>query len=275
MPDSLPNKKRQLALGGMTVGGFGTAYAVLGSAWYSGTQLTKFHWFNDAHEWKQVDKCGHAMGGYQGTRAMIGLMKWSGTKKKPALIWSGVAGFMGLSGIEVLDGFSAAWGASASDLGANAFGAGLAVGNELLWNEQRVQIKISYHNTPFAALRPDLLGDKWTRYVKDYNGHTHWVSARVWSFLPPGSFKDKYPKWLNLAVGYGASGMLGGYDDPNGSWTTREYRKYYLAFDIDLSMIKTKIGWLDFLLSTVNFVHIPTPALQFSKHGVRAWPLFM
>ena len=82
----------------------------------------------------------------------------------------------------------------------------------MLWAEQRIQVKVSYHPTGYADARPDLFGDKYTKYLKDYNGHTGWLSFRVHSFLPDSKFKQKYPRWLNLAVGYGANGLLGGYD---------------------------------------------------------------
>ena len=273
--DTTFNKKRAWTFGGLAIGTYTAAFTALGVAWYSTAPKSKFHWFNDLHEWKQVDKMGHMMGGYQGSRAAIQILKWAGVNKTQTLLIGGLTGFVMLSPVEILDGFSAAYGASATDLIANGLGSGIAVLNEALWNEQRMQVKISFHPTGWAKFRPDLLGDKVSQVVKDYNGHTHWLSLRVYPFLPEGKFKEHYPKWLNVAVGYGAEGLLGGYEDPNGSWKTREFRQYYLSFDVDLSMIKTGIGTIDWLLSTLNFIHLPTPAIEFSKKGVRFFPFFM
>jgi hypothetical protein len=48
--------------------------------------------------------------------------------------------------------------------------------------------------------------------LKDYNGQTYWLSVNLHSFYK-GS---KIPKWLNLAIGYGANGMLTGNGENNG-----------------------------------------------------------
>ena len=45
--------------------------------------------------------------------------------------------------------------------------------------------------------------------LKDYNGQTYWFSANLHSFFK----KSKIPKWFNIAVGYGAEGMITGNDD--------------------------------------------------------------
>lgn len=268
-PDTTLNKKRVRTMCGITFGGYAVAYAGMGVVWYSGIERAPFHFFNDLHEWHLLDKGGHFLGGYQGGRGMIQLFKWSGMDRKKSAIYGGLTGFMALLPVEFFDGMAVKWGASIPDAIADFAGGAVATTNELLWSEQRVQVKVSYHPTPYADLRPDLFGDSYTKYLKDYNGHTVWLSTRVHSFLPEGKFKDKYPRWLNVAVGYGADGLLGGYD--NGltpEIRDREFSQYYLAFDIDLSNIKTKSAFLDFLLSTVNFIHLPSPTLEYNgKRG--------
>jgi hypothetical protein len=190
----------------------------------------------------------------------------------------GAAGALSMVPVELLDGFAEDWGASYGDIIADVGGAAFATGNELLWSEQRIQTKISWHPTAFANVRPDLFGVGATRFLKDYNGHTAWLSFRVHSFLPESKLRDKYPRWLNVAVGYGANGMLGGYN--NGQLTPeirdREYRQYYLAFDIDFTQIKTRSGFLDMMLGILNVVHLPSPTLEYnSKFGFRGHWLYM
>ena len=46
--------------------------------------------------------------------------------------------------------------------------------------------------------------------LKDYNGQTYWLSANIWSFNKESNF----PRWLNVAFGYGADGMLYGENNP-------------------------------------------------------------
>lgn len=277
LQDTVRNKKRVLAVTGTTLGGYGVAYLGMALTWYQDYPLTKFHFFDDNHEWAQVDKIGHTMGGYQGARGMIGLFKWSGLPRKKAALYGGLIGGLAMVPVELLDGFAEKWGASWGDIVADISGGALAFGNEMLWSEQRIQVKVSYHPTPYSDVRPDLFGDKYTRYLKDYNGHTGWLSFRVHSFLPDGKFKQKYPRWLNLAVGYGANGLLGGYD--NGltpAILEREYRQYYLSPDIDLSAIKTRSGALRLILDILDCIHLPSPALEYnSKHGLRWHWLYM
>ena len=268
-----PDKKRKKWVTGTIGGGLVIAGTYLGSSWYSAQDLGKFHFFDDLGEWKQIDKGGHMMGAYNASRWIIDLYKWSGVPKKKALITGGVGGFLAMSSIEVFDGFGESWGFSWSDIGANFVGASLAVGNQWLWNENRVQLKVGWRKSAYAEVDSlqHLFGSNPVEWLlKDYNGNTIWLSFRVHSFLPEGKFKELYPRWLNLAVGYGAEGLVGGYGRiPAEIIKQNEYRQYYLAFDIDLANIKTKSGFLHALFSTVNILRVPLPAIQFDRNGVK------
>lgn len=281
-PDTLLNKKKIGAISGIAGGTYGGVMVMLGTAWYADVPMSKFHFFNDSKEWLGIDKLGHFNGAYQGSRAMIQLLKWSGVNKRKTVIWGGLSGFVMMAPIEILDGYSRDWGFSWADMGANFLGAGLATLNEGLWNEQRIQSKVSFHPTPFAKVRPGILGDNLSSWLKDYNGHTVWLSFRVHSFLPEGKFKDKYPPWLNIALGYGAEGMLGGFDnvwtDSNGEERDfshiRRYPQFYLSLDIDLTKIPTRIGFLKWLFGTLNMIKIPMPTLEISHQGLRFHGLY-
>ncbi len=275
--DTTVNRARVRSVTGITLGGYSLAYTGMWAVWYRDVDRGSFRWFDDNHEWAQIDKMGHFVGGYQGARGMIGLFKWSGLPRWKTATYGSIIGFMALAPIEYFDGFAEKWGASWGDLVADGAGAALAFGNEMLWGEQRIQAKVSYHPTPYADVRPDLFGDTYTRYLKDYNGHTGWLSFRVHSWLPEGKFKDKYPRWLNVAVGYGANGLLGGYDNGlTSAIRDREYRQYYLSFDVDLTAIPTRKGGLRFVLDILNCIHLPAPAMEYSgKHGFRWHWLYM
>ena len=268
--DTTFNAKRcTYAISGVALGA-GAMYTYLGAVWYEGIPRGRFKWFNDFHEWKQMDKMGHALGAYQESRAMISLLKWSGVKRNKVILWGGLTGLLLQSPIEIFDGFSPKWGASWGDLIFNASGSALAIGNELLWDEQRIQLKFFFFPSEYPNKYPAKLGYTFgEKLFKDYNGQSYWLSFRVHSFLPEGRFKELYPKWLNLSVGYGAKGLIGGYDqEPVSVINEREYRRWLVSLDIDLANIKTKSAFLRTLLGAANVIRLPLPALEFNRNGV-------
>jgi hypothetical protein len=171
--------------------------------------------------------------------------------------------------IEILDGFSTGYGASAGDLLANAGGAALFYGQTVLWKEIRLYPKFSFHRTSYAPIRPSVLGDGLvSETFKDYNGQTYWLSVDADKFF-------RSPRWLNIAVGYGAEGMVyardeqnvqAGYPDP--------YRQYYLSLDFDLRAVKTNSKAVKTLLALVSLVKLPSPTLEFSSKGVKFHPFY-
>ena len=215
-----------------------------------------------------MDKLGHAL-----TTYTIGLnahdaLRWAGMEEKKAIWIGGSTGWAYLSMIEVMDGFSSGWGFSWGDFAFNTLGAGMFIGQQLAWKEQKFQLKWSYHPTDYPYLNPDLLGSTHAqRWLKDYNGQTYWLSANPRSIL--GESIDWWPKWLNVAGGYGAEGMITAEnfeysDHPN---IVRQ-RKYYLSLDIDTRRINVKSGFLKTVLHVLSFVKIPAPTIQFNeKHG--------
>ena len=212
-------------------------------AWYKDYPQSTFHLFNDNGEWMQVDKCGHAITSYYISQIGYSTYRWSGMKEKPSAWFGGLLGFAYMLNIEILDGFSSEWGFSLGDFTANTMGSIIFIGQQLAWHEQRFSLKYSFHQTKFAQYRPDLMGDNLIQQmIKDYNGHSYWISGNISSFLSEGS---KFPKWLNVAMGYGAEGMTGAFNnsvDQNGQPIPQfpRYRKFFLSIDIDLTRIPTK-----------------------------------
>ncbi|WP_299055785.1 DUF2279 domain-containing protein [uncultured Polaribacter sp.] len=264
--DSLHKKRRNALIVSESIIATG-ALIGLNELWYKDYPRSKFHFKNDNNDWKQMDKVGHFMTSYYLGTLGIKTLDWAGVSKKEQLIYGATIGVSFLTAIEVLDGFSEQWGASTGDVLANAAGAGFAIGQELLWKEQRISVKYSFHQTKYAQLRTNTFGDNYLQQsLKDYNGQTYWLSANIWSF----SKKSKIPKWVNIALGYGAEGMLSGNENNINNIDEKPYRQFYLSLDVDLTKIKTSSKLLKSVFSVVNFIKIPAPTLEINtKNGLK------
>lgn len=265
----LVNKKRlrTFAIGGTVA--YGTTLAGLSHLWYADSKSQPFRFFNDNAEWKQVDKIGHFFSGFYFSYGTSRALQWCNMHKKKSDLVGSLVGFGIMLPIEILDGFSDAYGASTGDLIANAGGSAFYLGQSMLWNEVRIYPKFSFHRTDFAPLRSELLGNDLTSEIlKDYNGQTFWFSFDMDKFV-------RFPRWLNIAAGYGAEGMIyardyqnieAGYDKP--------YRQYYLSIDFDLTAVKSRSKFLRTLLFIANTIKLPAPAMEFSKDGIKFKALY-
>lgn len=272
------NKKRKVVLSSSAIVLTTGSLLYLNQAWYADYTTSHFHFFNDNGEWLQMDKLGHTFTTYQTSRLMMNAFEWAGFSKNKSLWIGGTMGFAYMSVIECMDGFSTGWGFSWGDMGANALGTSLAISQQAFWKEQRVLLKFSYNKSNYAQYNPSLLGkDFSTQLLKDYNGQNYWLSINPSAFMAK---ETKFPKWLNVALGYNANGMIGGFTnkevtDKNGNSVRFErQRHYYLSLDIDLSRIKTKSKLLKGIFSVFNMLKIPAPALEFSGHGLKFRPIY-
>ena len=257
--------------------------AALYSTWYKNYPQTNFHSFNDISEWKQIDKIGHAYSAYTESKASMEFLRWAGVSRKKRIWLGGMSGAAYQTVIETLDGFSSQWGWSWGDFGANIFGSGMLVAQELAWDEQRIHLKFSFHrksyDDPTLNQRSDKIFGASTaeRLLKDYNGQTYWFSANIKSFFP----KSKWPPWLMISIGTGAEGLFGADEnvgkDAAGTINfnrpdIKRFRQWYLAPDIDLTKIKTKHKGLKLALTLLNVIKFPMPSLEYSngKFGFHA-----
>ncbi|HEY4334605.1 MAG TPA: DUF2279 domain-containing protein [Puia sp.] len=246
--------------------------------WYKKFPHGKFHYFNDNNEWLQVDKVGHAATAYNVAAIQTDVLRWGGVRPgTAALIGTATAlGFMTM--IEIMDGHSVHWGFSKGDMFANMAGCLLFEGQQLMWGQQRVSLKFSYHGTIFPQYYPAELGSNLPqRMLKDYNGQTYFLSFNIASFLPGSS---NFPRWLNLSVGYGAEGMIGAFKNPteiNGKPIPefRRYRQWYLSFDTDLYRIDGLSPLAATLLKTNRTFKTPAPALEWNEvNGFKFHPFY-
>jgi len=236
----------------------------LNALWYSDFERSKFRTIDDFNEWQQLDKVGHVYSAFHLSRLGAESLEWSGASKNNQLVYGSALGLGFLTAVEIFDGFSEEWGFSWSDIGANTLGTTMYVGQELLWDEQRITLKYSFSRTGLASENPEKLGENFLKEVfKDYNGQTYWLSFNLKSFFP----ESKLPDWLNLAIGYGGYGMLTGINDPTtGIFGNQDrFRQYYLSLDVDLTRIHTNSHFLKTLFSLINVLKIPSPAIEFTS----------
>lgn len=248
---------------------FGGALVVLPEVWYNDRERTSFHFSNDNGGYLQMDKFGHAFGAYAISYIGYNWMLNSGMPKKKALIYGGSLGLILQTPIEIIDGMHEGLGFSWGDMAANAFGSGLLIGQELLFERQIVKYKFSYHETTYARQSNGYLGTSATsRFFSDYNGHTYWFSAPLELMLP----NNGLPDWLNIAAGYSANGMFGEYENItcfNGKIIpqTERYRQFLLSLDVDWTKIETESGFLKTLLQGLTFIKLPFPTLEYNSKG--------
>lgn len=267
--DSLQVNKKRLTAFTVTAGAAYTGTMIgLSELWYKNSGKQSFRFFNDNAEWKQVDKLGHFYSAFYFSYGTSKALRWSNVQQRKADFIGAATGFLVLAPIEVFDGFSEAYGASSGDLLANAAGSVFFLGQSLLWDEPRIYPKFSFHRTDYAALRPNTLGDNFaSEFLKDYNGQTYWLSVDMDKFM-------KFPKWLNIAVGYGANEMIYARDSQNAAAGYSAYRQYYLALDLDLTGIRTRSKVLKTLFSLVSMLKLPAPTLEFSRKGTKVHALY-
>ncbi|MFQ5448289.1 MAG: DUF2279 domain-containing protein [Saprospiraceae bacterium] len=275
---------------GITV--YGGVSAGLWKAWYKNFPRTRFHTFNDWNEWMGVDKAGHLFSAYMASNYSFQGANWTGMPRRRAM-WTAIGIGMGIqTTIEVMDGFSEKWGFSWGDMAFNALGAGVFATQELLWQEQRIVFKSSGQRPAYSSEpvfsdngeRTTTLKDRavqlygtspFEAFIKDYNALTTWGSVNISSFIKKRN--SRFPRWLNLAVGYGAGNIYGGEDN---TWTTEDgiiftldemayprYRRFYLSPDIDWTRIPSRHRWVKFTLGLLNWVKIPAPVLELNTLG--------
>ena len=239
--------------------------------WYAGYDQSSFHFYNDNAEWLQMDKVGHTTSAYHVGLIGYEALRLAGLDEKKSILYGAPLGFVFLSTVEIFDGLSAGWGFSWGDMAANAIGTGLFMGQQALWHEQRISMKYSYHNTQFPQYRPDLLGSNLPeKMLKDYNGQTIWLSFNLKSLFM--NKESNFPSWINIALGYSAEGMTGGFynvEQYNGQsipYYTRT-RQFVLSPDIDLTRIPTDNKFLKTTLKVLSFIKIPMPALMLDSQG--------
>ncbi len=281
--DTFNQHRATLALGLGSLSYLSSTYALY-QTWYKGYPMTPFHLQDDRGTWNKMDKAGHAYTAWMQGSLAFDVAQWTGASKKHAIITGITTGLLFQSTIEVLDGFSRDWGFSMSDFAADVAGTSLFAVQQYFWDEQKIKLKFSafpQQYTDEPVLSDDgtttmLLSERATmlygsnlavRTLKDYNAQKYWLSVGLQDLT---GF-EKIPSWFNLAIGYSAENLFGGYRN---NWTIdgisytldpQKYPRYHQIFiapDVDWSRVRTRIPWLKPVFKLLNLTKTPAPAIE-------------
>lgn len=249
-PDTLPTPSipRTLIVCGATIGGFVYGHVLSTDLWWKG-EPSPFH-VDWEHDWTYAlgaDKLGHAWFPYASSRLFAQAFEWSGYSSSTSQwIGSGIA-LAYQSYTEIRDGFSAAWGFSWGDMGANIVGAALPILQQEIPCLRKYTYKISYH--PSARFRA---GSN-RSIIDDYESSYHWLSFDVARLLPE-HWGAGWPRWLNIALGHSVKDL-----DDRGAGR----HELWLSLDWNLERLPGD-GWFWTMMKrTLNVYRFPAPAIRF------------
>lgn len=234
------------------------------NAWWSGTR-GGFHFQEDWVSALQVDKAGHAFGGYIMNYMLTEGLAASGFSWRTSNVLGTVLGLSYQTYIEVEDGFAKDWGFSPSDWAFDALGPIFHLSQHFVPALQNITPKWQYIPSEWTG-KPVIMRPR--TFIDDYNSSTFWWSVNMYDLLPEKGQKF-WPRWLNLAVGYGGD-AIDANPDPNGPPDQLSVRRYIVGLDFNLiRLFPDTGGFTDWAKQTLNFIKLPAPAIEFTRGGTR------
>ena len=266
--DSITKRNVIIVAGCEMAGYMGLMYG-LHQLWFKDCPWVGMHTINDNGDWLQFDKFGHATTAYYTSLLGDESMRLAGLDPKWSALYGGAFSFLLMTSIELMDAGHEGWGFSWGDMAADVGGLSLYTAQQLLWNEQRISLRYSFHKTEYAQYNPEELGNNLiSQALKDYNGITLWASFNLKELFMPS--ESRFPEWLTIDFGYGAEGMIA----PQPTSDFKRIRQFYLAPGVDLSKLPVKNRYLKAILRAVSIIRLPTPALEYNTAGKFVWHWF-
>jgi hypothetical protein len=265
-------KPRRLALlGGAGLGLHSLGFRYFDRAWYLGQKQDHIRWINDwdGETYLNLDKGGHLMSGCIMAQSMTDGLVWAGMSPVLSALVGTAISWGVLLEIEMRDAYYDQWGFSIPDFTANTLGASIPLLHTLIPQTRALQFKFSYHPSQLYRQRADRAADDRPHtdsMIDDYEGMTFWATLQVHPLLPP-RMAARWPEYLGVALGYGASGLHGAnvksrgpnkyYDD-----LPAARPEVYLALDYDARQLPGDGDLWAELKRQLNWIHLPAPALR-------------
>jgi len=262
-PRQCPLSKRQAefarpAVASAFVAGNVELWSYFKRAWWSGEKAPHFFFRSDWDEdFRDQDKFGHLLGGYQLSRAGYESLRAACVSPKKALI-TGVAyaAFFQLQ-IEIFDGMYKKYGFSYADMIANTTGQTLEAMQELHPHLKWLKSTISYSQSDAMRNRANFPGATELRRSLDYSGQTYWFAADLPALL--GARATRYwPSLLRLSLGHSITDWI----NPVTGASQRAKRKLLVSIDLDPEKLPGQNRIWKAVKHELSYYHFPSPALQ-------------
>lgn len=257
MPDTIShvNLQRSVFMGMVVVAGTYLLHQNQNVAWWDG-KLRSFHIREDGNYALYADKCGHFMGGYFVSYFARESFLYTGVSWNKSILYGSLFGLALQTYVEVKDGFAKNTGFSPSDLAAD-------IGGVVFFYLQNKKPVLQNFSPKWQYSPPDWIGvpqkARTHTFLDNYNATTAWISINVKNLVWENQ-NSYWPKWLNIAVGYGI----------NGYYTSHKTARYVVGLDLNMvELLPEGPPLWNWLKQSLNCVKIPTPALEFTSDGTR------
>jgi uncharacterized protein YfiM (DUF2279 family) len=247
------------AVGGVFVGGNAALYEYFRRAWWSGERSE----FTVRSDWdlafRDQDKLGHFLGGYQLARVGQDLLETACVGGRKAAWWGAAYAAAFQLQIEVWDGYQEKYGFSPPDLIFNTAGAALVVAQQEAPAMRAFKPTISYARTDAVKHAADFPAGSVGRELRttvDYAGQTYWISTDVERLLPDGA-KRYWPGLVRFSVGHSVTDWI----EPETGATIRGRRKIVLSLDIDPEKLPGNHPLWRQVKHQLSYYRFPAPAL--------------
>lgn len=245
---------------------YGGTMVGLNRLWFKDCQWIGLHTINDNGDRLQMDKLGHTTTSYHTCLFGDESMRLAGLDSKRSALYGGAFSLLFMTTIELMDSGYEDWGFSWGDMAADVSGIALYTAQQLLWDEQRISLKYSFHPTEYAQYNPEELGHNLiSQALKDYNGITIWAAFNIKELFLDS--ESSFPEWLTVDLGYGAKGMVA----PQPTADFDRVRQFYLAPGIDLAKLPIENRYLKATLRLLSFIKLPMPALEYNASDKFVW----
>jgi len=191
-------------------------------------------------------------------------------------VWLGGVFGLGYSTyIEILDGYGANWGFSPTDFYCDVAGTAFYIAQYYVPYLQNFTPKFNYIPSKWGGNIPRKPA---AMFIDDYSSQTFWLSINVYNMLPE-KLKNYWLPWLQLSVGYTAHNLTTPeLSDPKHKYDVMFANdvygdpKYLLSFDYDLvKLLPDGCKVWNWCKQSLNYVKFPSPTLEFSKKGTKAF----